>query len=158
MTLWRALNRWGFNHGEGRRRDSLKEQNRVILARRKYLWAKLANRNPDGTLKRSEVYLDETYINKNHSCRFTWYLKEDGPIVNKPSGVGPRLILVHAITEDGWVDGAQLVFEAKKRKKSILYSFTTPSLSPSRRSILRIQLTSAFDKKADTCRLPTAVI
>ena len=115
MTLWRALNRWGFNHGEGRRRDSLKEQNRVILARREYLRAKLANRNSDGTLKRPEVYLDETYINKNHSCRFTWYLKEDGPLVNKPSGAGPRLILVHAITEDGWVDGAQLVFEAKKR-------------------------------------------
>ena len=115
MTLWRALNRWGFNHGEGRRRDSLKEQNRVILARREYLRAKLANRNSDGTLKRPEVYLDETYINKNHSCRFTWYLKEDGPLVNKPSGVGPRLILVHAITENGWVEGAQLVFEAKKR-------------------------------------------
>lgn len=115
MTLWRALNRWGFNHGEGRRRDSLKEQNRVILARREYLRAKLANRNPDGTLKRPEVYLDETYVNKNHSCRFTWYLREDGPLVNKPSGVGPRLILVHAITEKGWVEGAQLVFEAKKR-------------------------------------------
>jgi len=115
MTMWRALNRWGFNHGEGRRRNSLKEQNRVILARREYLRAKLANRNSDGTLKRPEVYLDETYINKNHSCRFTWYLKEDGPLVNKPSGVGPRLILVHAITENGWVDGAQLVFEAKKR-------------------------------------------
>ena len=115
MTLWRALNRWGFNHGEGRRRNSLKEQDRVILARREYLRAKLANRNPDGTLKRPEVYLDETYINKNHSCRFTWYLKEDGPLVNKPSGVGPRFILVHAITENGWVDGAELVFEAKKR-------------------------------------------
>ena len=115
MTLWRALNRWGFSHGEGRRRDSLKEQDRVILARREYLRAKLANRNADGTLKRPEVYLDETYINKNHSCRFTWYLNEDGPLVNKPSGVGPRLILVHAITEKGWVDGAQLVFEAKKR-------------------------------------------
>lgn len=115
MTLWRALNRWGFNHGEGRRRNSLKEQDRVILARREYLRAKLANRNPDGTLKRPEVYLDETYINKNHSCRFTWYLKDDGPLVNKPSGVGPRFILVHAITENGWVDGAQLVFEAKKR-------------------------------------------
>ena len=62
MTLWRALNRWGFNHGEGRRRDSLKEQDRVILARREYLRAKLANRNPDGTLRRPEVYLDETYI------------------------------------------------------------------------------------------------
>lgn len=115
MTLWRAVKRWGFNHGEGRRRNSLKEDNRIILARREYLRAKLANRNPDGTLIRPEVYLDETYINKNHSCRFTWYLEDDGPLVNKPSGVGPRLILVHAITENGWVEGAQLVFEAKKR-------------------------------------------
>ena len=31
-TLWRALKRWGFTHGEGRRRDSLKEQSRIILA------------------------------------------------------------------------------------------------------------------------------
>lgn len=115
MTLWRALNRWGFNHGEGRRRDSLREQNRVILARREYLRAKLANRRSDGTLKRPEVYLDETFINRNHSCRFTWYLEEDGPLVNKPSGVGPRLIVVNAITVKGWVEGAQLVFEAKKR-------------------------------------------
>ena len=50
-----------------------------------------------------------------NSCRFTWFLNEDGPLVNKPSGVGPRFILAHAITENGWVDGAQLVFEAKKR-------------------------------------------
>ena len=114
-TLWRALKRWGFTHGEGRRRDSLKEQSRVILARRDYLRAKRANRNSDGTLKRPEVYLDETYINKNHSSQFTWYLDDDGPLVNKPSGVGPRLIVVHAVTKDGWVEGAQLVFEAKKR-------------------------------------------
>lgn len=115
MTLWRALKRWGFVHGEGHRRNSLKEQDRVIFARRNYLRLKRANRNADGSLKRPEVYLDETYINKNHSSRFTWYLDEDGPLVNKPSGVGPRLIVVHAITKDGWVDGAQLVFEAKKR-------------------------------------------
>ena len=115
MTLWRAIKRWGFTHGEGRRRNSLKEQDRVILARRNYLRGKRSNRNSDGTLKRPEVYLDETYINKNHSRRFTWYLDEDGPWVNKPSGVGQRLILVHAITENGWVDSAELVFEAKRR-------------------------------------------
>jgi hypothetical protein len=63
--------------------NSLKEQDRVILARRNYLRAKRLNRNPDRTLKRPEVYLDETYINKNHSSRFTWYL-EYGPWVNKP--------------------------------------------------------------------------
>ncbi len=115
MTVWRALKRWGFTHGAGRRRDSLKEQDHVILARREYLRAKRANRNADGSLKHPEVYLDETYINKNHSCRFTWYLSQDGPWVNKPSGVGPRFIIVNAITKDGWVNDAQLVFEAKKR-------------------------------------------
>jgi transposase len=66
-------------------------------------------------LKRPEVYLDETYINKNHSNQFTWYLDEDGPWVNKPSGKGPRLIIVHAITMEGWVNDAQLIFDAKKR-------------------------------------------
>ncbi len=87
-TFWRALNRWGFTHGEGRRRDSLKEQDRVIMARRNYLRTKLSNRNLDGTLKRPEVYLDETYVNKNHSCRFTWYLDEDGPLVTSPLMLG----------------------------------------------------------------------
>ena len=58
--------------------------------------------------------MDETYINKNHSSAFTWYLDEDGPWVNKPSGVGPRLIVVHAICRNGLIDGAELVFEAKR--------------------------------------------
>ena len=115
MTLWRALNRWGFTYGTGRRRDCLKEQDRVILARREYLRVKRTNRDADGNLKRPEVFLDETYINKNHSKNTTWYEDEDGPWVNKPSGVGPRLIIVHAITKDGLIDGAELVFEAKKR-------------------------------------------
>ena len=115
MTLWRALKRWGFTYGEGRRRNSLKEKDYVIKARRQYLRLKRANRNSDGTLKRPEVYLDETFINKNHSSRFTWYMDEDGPWVNKPAGVGPRLIIVHAITKNGWVDNAGLFFEAKKR-------------------------------------------
>lgn len=114
-TLARTLKRWGFVHGEGRRRSALKEQAHVVAARREYLRIKRANRNRDGTLRRPEVYLDETYINKNYSNRFTWYLGEDGPWVNKPSGVGPRLIIVNAITKDGWVNGAELVFKAKKR-------------------------------------------
>jgi len=114
-TLWRALSRWGFTFGEGRRRDSLKEQDYVISARRAYLRRKRANRKSDGTIIRPEVYLDETFINKNHSQRLTWYSDDDGPWVNKPSGVGRRLIVVHAMTRHGWVEGAELVFEAKKR-------------------------------------------
>jgi len=114
-TFLRSLNRLGFTYGKGKRRSALKERDYVVLARRRYLRRKIANRNPDGSLKHPEVYLDETYINKNHSNQFTWYLDEDGPWVNKPSGKGPRLIIVHAITRDGWVDGAELTFDAKKR-------------------------------------------
>jgi transposase len=85
----------------------------VISARRKYLRKKISNRRTDGTLIRPEVYLDETFLDKNHSNDKTWYLTEDGAWVNKPSGKGPRLIIVHAITKDGWVNGAKLVFQAK---------------------------------------------
>ncbi len=97
-TLWRVLRRIGFVYGNGKRRSALKEKDYVIAARRKYLRRKIANRNDDGTLKRPEVYLDETFINKNHSHDNTWYLSTDGPWINKPSGKGPRLIIVHAIT------------------------------------------------------------
>ncbi len=113
MTLWRTLGRIGFTYGRNKRRSTLKEQDYVISARRKYLREKISNRNDNGTLKRPEVYLDETYLNKNHSNENTWFLNEDGPWVNKPSGKGPRLIIVHAITMEGWVDGAELVFQAK---------------------------------------------
>ena len=114
-TLWRTLSRWGFTYGTGKRRSALKERDYVILARRRYLRQKRLNRKPDGSLVRSEVYLDETFINKNHSNQFTWYFDEDGPDVNKPAGKGERLIVVNAITLNGWVNNAQLVFEAKKR-------------------------------------------
>jgi transposase len=115
MTLWRALRRWGFTYGQGRRRDSLKEQDYVIRARREYLRQKRANRSSGGLTKHPEFFLDETFINKNHSARYTWYNEQDGPWVNKPSGVGPRLIVLNAISRGGWVQGAKLVFEAKKR-------------------------------------------
>lgn len=81
-TLWRTLRRWGFTYGKEQRRSALKESDYVILNRRRYLRQKRLNRNPDGSFKRVEVYLDETYVNKNHSNHFTWYLDEDGPNVN----------------------------------------------------------------------------
>ena len=113
MTLWRALRRIGFAYGRNKRRSTLKERDYVISARRKYLREKISNRNDNGTFKHPEVYLDETFLNKNHSDDNTWFLDEDGPWVNKPSGKGPRLIIVHAITLNGWVNGAKLVFQAK---------------------------------------------
>ena len=113
-TLWRSLRRMGYAYGEGKRRSALKERDYVIAARRQYLRCKIRNRKKDGSLRRPEVYLDETFLNKNHSNENTWYLGTDGPWFNKPAGKGERLIIVHAITHEGWVKGAELVFQAKK--------------------------------------------
>ena len=114
-TLWRTLYRMGFVYGPSKRRSTLKEQDYVIIARREYLRQKRGNRCGDGGTDRPEVYLDETYLNVNHSKDNTWYFEPDGPWVNKPAGKGPRLIIVHAITHQGWVHGAKLVFQAKQR-------------------------------------------
>ena len=76
-TLWRTLHRWGFTYGKEQRRSALKERDNVILNRRRYLRQKRLNRNPDGSFKRVEVYLDETFVNKNHSTHFTWYFDKD---------------------------------------------------------------------------------
>lgn len=114
-TLWRTLYRMGFVYGPSKRRSTLKEQDYVIIARREYLRHKRGNRCSDGGTDRPEVYLDETYLNVNHSKDNTWYFEPDGPWVNKPAGKGPRLIIVHAITHQGWVPGAKLVFQAKQR-------------------------------------------
>lgn len=61
------------------------------------------------------IYLDESYVNKNHSNDFIWYSDEDGPWVQKPTGKGERLIIINAISSAGWVNGAKLVFQAKRK-------------------------------------------
>jgi transposase len=113
-TLGRALDRWGFTFGKGTRTQRLKEKDHVVAARRRYLRQKIANRKGDDTL-RPEVYLDESYVNKNHSNDFVWYFDEDGPWIQKPTGKGERLIVINAITENGWVPGAKLTFKSTKK-------------------------------------------
>jgi transposase len=114
-TLGRTLQRMGLVYGKSRQTSALRERDEVVVARRAYLRVKRANRSANGGTVRPEVYLDESYINVNHSTPRTWYFAEDGPWVHKPSGKGPRLIIVHAMTTAGWVQGAQLVFQAKRR-------------------------------------------
>ncbi len=113
-TLGRTLERWGFTFGKGTRSQHLKEKDHVLIARRRYLREKRLNRKGD-TCICPEVYLDESYVNKNHSNDFIWYLDEDGPWVQKPTGKGERLIILNAITKDGWVPGAKLVFKSSRK-------------------------------------------
>jgi len=116
-TLARTLDRWGFEFGKGTRSQHLKEKDHVVAARQRYLRKKRKNRAPDSSTEtvRPEVYLDESYINKNHSNDFIWYYGEDGPWVQKPTGKGERLIIMNAVTQDGWVPNAKMVFKSTKK-------------------------------------------
>ena len=72
-TLWRTLQRLGYVYGTSRSKSALRERDDVLIARREYLRTKLANRSPHGGTVRPEVYLDESYVNVNHSTPRTWY-------------------------------------------------------------------------------------
>lgn len=114
-TLSRALDRWGFEFGKGTRTQHLKEKDYIIAARHRYLRRMRKNRQENGEIIRPEVYLDESYVNKNHSNDFVWFASEDGPWIQKPTGNGERLIIVNAITKDGWVPNAKLVYKSTKK-------------------------------------------
>lgn len=114
-TLWRTLTRWGFEFGKGVRCARLKESSRIIIQRRQYLRAKINNRQVDGSTIRPEIYLDESYINKNHSRDASWFIEEDDCMVGKPTGKGERLVIVNAISKDGWIPNAKLVFASSKK-------------------------------------------
>jgi len=115
-TLARTLDRWGFEFGRGTRTQHLKEKDHVIVARQRYLRRMRRNRQAtSGPVIRPEVYLDESYINKNHSNDFVWYSNEDGPWIQKPTGQGERLIILNAITYQGWVPRARVVFKSTRK-------------------------------------------
>jgi len=73
------------------------------------------NRNRNGSEIQPEIYLDESYVNKNHSNDLIWYSEEDGAWVQKPTGKGERLIIINAISLNGWVNGAKNVFQANRK-------------------------------------------
>lgn len=113
-TLGRALDRWGFTFGKGVRTQRFKEKDHVVVARQRYLRRMIANRKGKDTVC-PEVYLDESYVNKNHSNDFVWYCDDDGPWIQKPTGKGERLIIMNAITKDGWVPGAKVTFKSTRK-------------------------------------------
>lgn len=118
-ALRRALHRAGFRFGKAARHSALKERSDVIANRRRYLARIRENRNEKGKTKRPEVYLDETYVNVNHRKHLTWH--EPGSLINVPSGVGERIIIVDAIIQHDRgkraerVGGAHLNFQSKRR-------------------------------------------
>ena len=113
-TLGRTLERWGCTFGKGTRSQPLKEKDHVGAARQRSRRAKRANRPGDGVI-RPEGSVEESSVNKNHSHDFIWYADAEGPGGQKPTGKGERLIMIHAMTQNGWIPGAPLPFQSTQK-------------------------------------------
>ena len=63
----------------------------------------------------SIIYLDETWINQNHSHSKCWIDTKSNKAtgIHTPTGKGGRLIILHAGSKDGFIKNAELIFQAK---------------------------------------------
>ena len=106
-TLWKVVREMGFHY---KKHEKGAEQPRTIQQRHDYLCRLRKNRSP--TEDHPVVYL-ETWVNAHHRHDTMW-VDGDGEAGWKcPSGKGGWLIVLHAGTANGWVDGAEQVFQAK---------------------------------------------
>ncbi|XP_037512329.1 uncharacterized protein LOC119389196 [Rhipicephalus sanguineus] len=127
-TMRRLLNDIGFAFRKRKPNCALLERD-IIVRRRKYLRTIQEMRKK----KRAIYYLDETCVNAGHTKEKAW---EDATMSSRedafrkglttglraPSGKGGRLIVLHAGSENSFVDGASLVFRAKKSVTSDYHS------------------------------------
>ena len=61
-----------------------------------------------------EVYMDKTWVNRGHFTSHQWQLNgQSARPKGAASGKGQRLIVTDAGGEDGYVDGAEMVFVSK---------------------------------------------
>lgn len=63
---------------------------------------------------RKIIYLDETYVHATQSKSFCWQ-SEDEPGVTEAIGKGPRLNIIHAGGEDGFVPNALRIWQSNKK-------------------------------------------
>lgn len=110
------LKNLGFKYkrcNDGRR--FLMERSDIVAARITFLrkMHKIRNESPG----RPIIYLDETWINQNHSRNYIWQDSKSSGGLKVPTGKGSRLIICHAgSAQHGFIQGAQLVFQSKSTK------------------------------------------
>ena len=117
-SLWKLLRKIGFKYKKINDKRYVYEQPKIVYQRHQFL--RRMRRNRRENVPKSVIYLDETWTNSHSSREQSWVEADDKILggtkggLRRPSGKGTRLIILHAGGEDGWVDGADLVFQSKK--------------------------------------------
>jgi transposase len=112
-SLWKILKTLGFQFkkcNDGRK--FLMERNDIVASRMIFL-RKMHNMRKE-SYPRPVIYLDETWINQNHSRQYIWQDSTSQGGLKVPIGKGSRLIICHAgSAHHGFIQSAQLVFQSK---------------------------------------------
>ena len=108
-SLWRLLKDIGFQFKKVNKRKIIMERGDIALARVTFL--KKAKAITDWS---NVVFLDETWLNANHTVGKMWTDDTPHASTKVPEGKGERLIICHAGTSKGFVENGLLAFKSKK--------------------------------------------
>lgn len=104
-NVHRKLKEWGVKWGRLTQRD-LRRRTKEVLEKRDQYLAEIAKLE-EVELYQRRVYLDESYVNKNHSLSHGWFDIEGNREIFKPTGKGRRIAIMAAIDQEGWVGSSQ---------------------------------------------------
>lgn len=108
-TLRKIIRDMGFRFRKCRNdRCVLIERNDIVAWRARYL-RDISKYRREG---RHIVYLDETWIHNHYTVQKCWQ-SEDITGVTSYNSAGERLIIVHAGSSEGFIEGALLIFKSK---------------------------------------------
>ena len=110
------MKRLGFKWGRGKR-SNIQAKSAKNIQKWKQLYCNSYIQNKLSKHPLQNVWLDETYVNKNHTTEYTWYVSEMGGRTGTPSSRGARWIVVNAGTKNGWIEGAERYSKEIAKKK-----------------------------------------
>lgn len=121
-TVYRVLKDIGFEKQRRRRQSLLIERNDIVAWRQRYLRC-IRNYRREG---RPVFYVDETWVTAGETKKRVWtdtnvtsakdaFMQGVTVGLTAPSGKGQRLIITHAGSQNGFVDGTLDVFCGKKQ-------------------------------------------
>ncbi|PSN54703.1 hypothetical protein C0J52_04890 [Blattella germanica] len=118
-SMLRILKKMGFKYrkcNDGRK--LLMERTDIVAARTHFLKTMHKVRQ-EGNLK--VFYLDETWVNQNHTRKACWQMSDGRGGLKVPVGKGGRLIVCHAGSATGFVPECKLIFRSKSKNISSDY-------------------------------------
>ena len=154
-TVWRALLRYGLKYKKIISKDKNKERNDILKLREEFCHTYFKYYT---SKEYDSVFIDESYICKNHVRSKTWLPNEEKvSFFQKPSGKGQRIVIVAAINKQGfiknsfefWVANSNSDYHKNFNKEIFLQYFTTKVLPNLKRPSLIILDNAPYHKIFD---------